>query len=180
MNARQRPTVYPSEIRAGGRASPTVYVRRPDHYAVLRRRQGDPADDAVLTLDGGSIAVFRGQADAQSSATAGDASRRAAAGAGEGPVVGPVYALAPNGPLAVPTGLIFARFADGVAADSRRDDLRRLGYDVVEVPSYAPNAAWLRAQSGEIADALAGAPALEALPDVEAVEPQMLMESARR
>jgi len=50
----------------------------------------------------------------------------------------------------------------------------------VEIPAYAPNAAWLRARSGEIADALAGTPALDALPDLEAVEPQMLMERARR
>lgn len=53
-------------------------------------------------------------------------------------------------------------------------------YELVESLAYAPQAAWLRAPAGDIADALAGLPRLEQLPDVENVEPQMLMESVRR
>jgi hypothetical protein len=169
---------YPSEIRVGDRAATAIYVRTPDHYAVLHRRQDDPAPNAVLTLDGGSIAVFRGEPRDGPDATT--ATSRSGAKPKRAVTVGPVYTLGPNGPLAVPTGLVFARFTDGVTAESRRADLRRAGYDVVEVPSYAPNAAWLRARSGEIRDALTGTPALEALPDVERVEPQLLMQSTRR
>lgn len=53
-------------------------------------------------------------------------------------------------------------------------------YELVESLAYAPQAAWLRAPSGDMADALAGLSRLEQLPDIENVEPQMLLESVRR
>lgn len=52
--------------------------------------------------------------------------------------------------------------------------------ELVESLAYVPQAAWLRAPSGDIAAALAGLSRLEQLADVENVEPQMLMESVRR
>jgi hypothetical protein len=171
MSSSHKSAKYPSEVRLGRGTTSAVFVKTPDHYALLHRRPGEPPDDAVLTLDGGSIAVFRGQPRA---------TRGSKAAATPSPTVGPVYRLGADGPLAVPTGLVFARFREGVAVESRRDELERAGYEVVEVPSYAPHAAWLRARSGEIADALADTAALEALPDMEGVEPQMLMPAARR
>ena len=171
MSSTNKPVKYPAEIRAGHGSASAVYARTADHYALLDRRPNEPPDDPVLTLEGGSVAVFRGQprrARGRNAATA------------KSPAVAPVYRLGADGPLAVATGLVFVRFKDDVLVESRRDALRRAGYEVVDILAYAPNAAWLRARSGEIADALSQTAALEALADVEHVEPQMLMQAARR
>jgi len=120
-----------------------------------------------LLLEDGAIAVFRGELD--------EAGMTVQSGA-----LSAVYGLQPSGLLAVPTGRVFVRFAEGVKAESRRQEINRAGYELIESLSYAPHAAWLRARSGDIADALAGIPRLEQLPDVENVEPQMLMESVPR
>jgi len=112
-------------------------------------------------LNEGEIAVFRGRPPA-------------------GLPVGPVYAT-PDGSLAVPTGLIFLRFAEGTSAAEHRGDFERLGFELVEVPSYARHAAWVRARNnGGIGAALAHAADLATLPGVEHVEPQMLMAVSRR
>jgi len=66
------------------------------------------------------------------------------------------------------------------AAETRRKELARAGYEVVQLLVYAPQAAWVRARSGGIAEALTSIPALEALAEVENVEPQMLMKSTQR
>jgi hypothetical protein len=171
MGSARKPANYPAEVQVGHGAASAVYVRTADHYALLHQRPDEVPDDAVLTLEGGSIAVFRGKPRAR---------RSRKEPATRPPTVAPVYRLGADGPLAVPTGLVFARFAEGVPVESRREALERAGYEVVEIPSYAPHAAWLRARSGEIADALAATAALEKLPDMEGVEPQMLMHAARR
>jgi hypothetical protein len=171
MSSTRKPAKYPAEIRAGHGSASAVYVRSSDHYALLDRPPNAPPEDSVLTLDGGSIAVYRGEPGA---------SRGRNAATDTSPAVAPVYRLGKDGPLAVPTGRVFVRFRDGVSVESRRDALQRAGYEVVEIPSYAPNAAWLRARSGDLADSLAETGALEALSDVENVEPQMLMQAARR
>jgi hypothetical protein len=158
---------YPQQVPASTERPASLYVRQPGYYAVHDRRPDMPAPGAALLLNDGAIAVFRGEPD----------ETQAASMAG---TLGPVYALQPGGPPAVPTGLVFVRFAEGVAADSHGEEIDRAGYEVAESLSYAPQAAWLRARSGRIADALAGIPALEKMPDVENVEPQMLMASARR
>ena len=158
---------YPRQIRANMASSAPLYVLKSDQYAVHQRSPDLPAPDAALLLDDGAIAVFQGEPDEATEASqAGDLS--------------PVYGLQPGGVPAVPTGRVFVRFAEGVKAESRRQEIGRAGYELVESPVYAPQAAWLRARSGETADALAGIPKLEQLPDVENVEPQMLMERTRR
>jgi hypothetical protein len=48
------------------------------------------------------------------------------------------------------------------------------------VPAYAPHAAWLEAADGSLAQALGGIARLEALSDVENVEPQWLTERAAK
>lgn len=118
-----------------------------------------------MTLADGAIAVFRGEANA-------DAVR-----AGK---VGPVYQLGSGGTVAVPTGRVFLRFRAGVEAATRRPEIEAAGYRLEEVPSYASHAAWLLPKKGDIAGALAGIDELKKLPDVEAVEPEMLRQSARR
>jgi hypothetical protein len=148
-------------------ASAPLYVRKAGHYAVHHRPTNTPAPDAVLLLEDGAIAVFRGEPDEAAEASqVGDLS--------------PVYGLQPSGLPAVPTGRVFVRFAEGVQAESRRQEINRTGYELVESLAYAPHAAWLRPRSGDMADALAGISRLEQLPDIENVEPQMLMESVRR
>ena len=132
---------------------------------LLRRNSNRP--DAVLLLDDGAIAVFQGEP--------GEAAEASQAGS-----LTPVYGLQPSGLPAVPTGQVFIRFAEGVKAEDHRQEINQAGYELVESPVYAPQAAWLRAQSGDIAEALVGIPRLEQLPDVENVEPQMLKESVRR
>ena len=128
------------------------------------RQPGSPSAGALFTLKGGEIAVHRGDP---------------AAAEGKEQQVGPVYAL-PEGPLAVPTGLLFVRFKEGTAAAEHREEIERSGYEIVQIPGYAPNAAWVRPRNGDIATSLRGMRALESLPGVENVEPQMLMANAKR
>ncbi|HVF31218.1 MAG TPA: hypothetical protein VNA22_09615 [Pyrinomonadaceae bacterium] len=92
-----------------------------------------------------------------------------------GSAVGPVYAVRPSGAEAIPTGLVFVRFSADVNAADRRAEIEAAGYEIAEVLSYAPEAAWLRATSGDIAEALVDLGKLEKLSGVENVEPQMLM-----
>ncbi len=157
----------PQEIHTGTEHSSAHYVRKRDYYAIHDQPQGVAAPVAAALLDDGAIAVFQG---APNAATASAATGR----------LGPVYALQPGDLLAVPTGLIFVRFPTGTAAASREKQITQAGYELVEIPSYAPQAAWVRARTREIADSLANIPALEQLPDVENIEPQMLMERHAR
>lgn len=143
-----------------------VYVRLPGYYAVHNRKPGTPAPTALFVLNDGAIAVFRGEPET-----------REDAGAAR---VSPVYRLHPDGPLAVPTGLVLVRFADGVAAESRQEELARTGFEIAEIMAYAPQAAWVRPASGEIAAALHAIPALSDLADIENVEPQMLLQRVSR
>ena len=158
---------YPQQIRANMTPSAPLYVRKPGYYALHHRSPDTPAPGAVLLLEDGAIAVFRGEPD--------EADMTVQNGA-----LSAVYGLQPGGLLAVPTGRVFVRFAEGVKAESRRQEINRAGYELVESVPYAPHAAWLRSRSGDIAAALAGIPKLEQLADVENVEPQMLMESVPR
>ncbi len=88
----------------------------------------------------------------------------------------PVYAIEPHGPPSVPTGLVFVRFRENVDVQQRRRALTRAGYEVTEILPYAPQAAWVRAIEQGIAASLTRIPALEVLPDIVSVEPQMLSE----
>jgi len=92
----------------------------------------------------------------------------------------PVYVLQPGGTPAVPTGLVFVRFKEGVKPNERTRDIEKAGYEIEQTLDYAPEAAWLRAKSGEIADALKGIDKLARIADVENVEPQMLMRRVSR
>ncbi len=112
---------------------------------------------AAFTLEDEGIAVYRG------------ASPPALADAAM-----PVYGAGPNSAPRVPTALVFVRFAESTSAEARRPDLERAGYMIVEIPGYAPHAAWVKAASDSVRDALAGLSRLVALPGVRTVEPQLL------
>jgi hypothetical protein len=153
---------FPLHVRAGS-GNAGVFARRPDMHAV-RQTAGDSTDDAIARIPDGkrTLAVYKGDAPAA----------RAAA------EVLPVYSAGPDGPIAVPTGRVFVRFAEGVRADERRDALTALGFEIERTMSYAKNAAWVSSADGGVAHALERLPQLESLPDVMHVEPQLLMERA--
>jgi hypothetical protein len=162
---------YPREMRSSSQRPSIVYTRLPDHYAVRRDHTEAPPSEGIITTiseDGGKIEVFREEAANE---------RKRAASRGE---VRPVYALQPGGTPAVPTGQVFIRFIEGIPVKERVREIQQAGYEIAQSLEYAPHAAWLRARSGEIADALAGIQALEKIADVENVEPQMLMQRANR
>jgi hypothetical protein len=123
----------------------------------------DPGPTAVLTLDDISVEPLPTR------------SREL-----EDRVVGPVYRHTADGQLAVPTGRVFVRFAPGDSAARHEEDIAAAGYQVQEVPSYAPHAAWLSAASGTVVDALRGLDRVRRLPGVEHAEPQLLTAPARR
>lgn len=153
---------YPQQIRVGKEQSTILYDRQPGYYAVHYNQPNSVADQAVLQLNDGAIGVFAGEPDELDN------------------TLGPIYTLQPEGSLAVPTGLIFIRFVAGVNVESRREAIKQAGYEIANSLPYAPHAAWVSAQSGKILDALKGISRLEAIPDVENVEPQMLMARVQR
>lgn len=158
---------YPTELRVGAGEKAQVYQRLPGYYAIHGAREDAGGPEPVQTFEDGDVALFKGEPDAN----------HPAAGAGK---LSPVYTLHPGGSMAVPTGQVFIRFADGVNVEERREEIETAGYKIAQKLDYAPNAAWLRASSGSIAEALSGIDKLQKLKDVENVEPQMLMHAPRR
>jgi len=156
---------FPHQIRSSTQQPAAVYTRLPAYYAVHGPRP--PSRDALLAMGEGEdlVEIFRGEAEQQKNAPG---------------QVGPVYTLQPGGAPAVPTGRVFIRFKEGVPVEDRLLAIEQAGYEVVQRLECAPHAAWLRARSGEIADALTRIPALEQIADVENVEPQMLMQRINR
>jgi hypothetical protein len=153
---------YPRQLSPSQKQDKAPLRLQEDTYAVHGRQPGSPPAGALFELKQGEIAVYRGNPPP-----------------GQEQQVGPVYAL-PDGPLAVPTGLVFVRFKEGTSAAEHREEIERSGYEIVQIPGYAPHAAWVRARNGDIASSLQGIRSLESLPGVENVEPQMLMASAKR
>lgn len=92
----------------------------------------------------------------------------------------PVYRRVPGGDLVVPTGRLHVRFDEGDLVENHREDLRGVGYEVDSVPPYAPHAAWVRAVTGSLTEALRDMGRLGGLPAVRHVEPQMLGKRATR
>ncbi|MBG1240821.1 hypothetical protein [Nostoc sp. NZL] len=161
---------YPEQIRVGSDRTAVSYTRKPGYYAIHYNQPSTVASGAILQLNDGAMsttgytyAVYPGEPNQSEQGT-----------------LSPIYTLQPNGSLAVPTGLVFIRFAEGVDVESQREVINRAGYEIAQSLDYAPHTAWLRAQSGKIADAIAGIPRLEAIPKVENIEPQMLMERGLR
>lgn len=158
---------FPQKIAVSSRPGAQSYTLIPGYYAIHGQPSGGAAPGASYLLNDGQIAVFEGLPDQE---TGVDAPGK----------VSPVYSLGPGGSPAVPTGLVFIRFPEGAKISERTQEIKEAGFEVAEPLAYAPHAAWLRSQAGAIADALNGLRALEKIPNVESVEPQMLMETARR
>lgn len=151
----------PEAIRWGTPA--TRYARVAGLVAEHDRPPGSAAAGARLVLDDGRIAVWRG------APPGGDRAWR----------LGPVYG-SDDGHLAVPTGKVSVRFADGTDARSRADDLKRAGFRIESVPRFAPHTAWVSTEDDDIVRALCGVARLATLRDVVHVEPQLLLPRAAR
>lgn len=87
----------------------------------------------------------------------------------------PVYLVTPHGPLAVPTGRIFIRCSPDLRLEDRRADLATGGYDLTEIPSYAPHTGWVQSSTGDMASSLKNFEQLKTIPGIVHVEPQLLM-----
>ncbi|HKQ76074.1 MAG TPA: hypothetical protein VJ810_20435 [Blastocatellia bacterium] len=161
---------YPSEVQSSTQQPTTVYTRLPGYYAVRHHHPDTPSSESAITTMGegeDTIEVFLGEV--------GDLQRAASLGE-----VSPVYAIQPGGAPAIPTGRVFIRFKNNVAVEDRIGEIEQAGYEIAQRIEYAPHAAWLRARSGAIADALTGVKALEKIANVENIEPQMLMKRVSR
>lgn len=150
---------FPERLPASTERRDTFYTRVPGYHAVHHGLEEADRTDAVMTLKEEGIAVYRTETNESRGDTAS---------------LTPVYELHPSGPLAVPTGKVFIRFTEGVDAASHREEIERSGYEIAKTSQYTPHTAWLRSKSGSIAQSLTNIHALESLPDVENVEPQML------
>jgi hypothetical protein len=151
----------PKQLVVGDRAA--IYQQQPDLYAI---RNGDAADAVAVVTDTESdrFLVYK---------------HGAARGAGS-PSRLPVYAAGQGGPLAIPTGRVLVRLDEGTDANTYGDRFRAAGFEIDRVLSYAPHAAWLRPQGGNVADALGSLDALARLPGVVHVEPQLLLDRAEK
>lgn len=169
---------YPQKLRANSAPDSPVYTRLAGYYAVHGWRANATAVKPIQMFDEEDIALLQGEpepADDAASSTK----------------LSPVYTLASGGAgsiapgdaarsMAVPTGRVFIRFADGVNISDHETEIGNAGYQLEQKLAYAPNAAWLRAGSSSIADALNGIDALQQITGVENVEPQMLMHASYR
>jgi hypothetical protein len=138
------------------------FRRAPDLIAVHASPEDMPGG-AMLLLEDGSIGVF--------------------ASSPTHPGASPVYHAASQtsaATIAVPTGRVLLRYGADTAVTERAADIKRAGYLIEEQLAYAPNAAWVRAADGSITSALRDLDALESLPGVENVEPQMIRAATRR
>lgn len=86
----------------------------------------------------------------------------------------------PGGARGTATGRIFLRFTKSVRAADRQAELAAIGYRVVDLPTYAPEAAWLTSVSGDAVAALRLCPRLAALHDVAHLEAELLRPRASR
>ncbi len=150
---------FPSHVRASSKTPKRVFVRRDDLYATSEARAKSLHNERrqVAHLDG--MVLLKGSPLPHEEAHA-------------------VYA--DGAMLAVPTGKVFVRFAEGEHAVDHAQDLQRAGYEIIEVPVYAPNAAWVRARDRDPASALSHLEDLEKLPGVENVEPEFISECGLR
>ena len=153
-------------MRASSERPDVLYIKQRG-CAVHHRPPGAPAPGAALVLNDGEIAVYPDDPPPTELHSPGVA-------------LTPVYSQRPSGSTAVPTGLVFIRFRDGIVPETRRRQIAEAGYEIAQSLAYASNTAWLRARSGRAAEALHSLALLEQLPEVENVEPQMLRERVGR
>ena len=151
---------YPEEVTVNNTHT-VVYVLTSGYYAVHFKESVTTIPQAVQIISN-EIAIFQGEPGLPKQLT-------------QAATITAVYALEPSGLMAVPTGQVMIRFAESVAIESQEAVIRAAGYEIAQTLFYAPHTAWLRATSGEVADALCWISRLKAIDQVEHVEPQMVM-----
>jgi hypothetical protein len=153
---------FPQRIAAGA-ANAVVYEQKPGYFA----RHGEPLieEEAEVVFEPEQITIVRGPS---------------ATPLAPGQALSPVYAPLGGNSLAVPTGQVFLRFRAGETVAAHREALQQAGFTITRELDVAPQAAWIGASSGSIAEALSGLPRLRAIDGVESVEPQLLMQRAWR
>jgi hypothetical protein len=156
---------YPKRLRIGTGQS-GAFELRPGFYSIRLQSRADSSGSLFVVHDDRKVpfAVYKGRPQRDSRADE----------------IGPVYSAGPGGPIAVPTGRVFVRLTEGVRPEQRRDEFAAAGFDLERTLSYAPQAAWLKPMRGGVARALPGLAALEKVPGVVHVEPQMLLERSLR
>ena len=160
-------TRFPPTFSANTQQPSRRYVRQPDLIALHGPLTDSQRADVIVEIETDAIGIFRQDAVAVSSRS-------------PDLVITPVYAIDPNGALAVPTGRIFVRFQPEIRLDELRRAIEDCGFVIVEHLPYAPNAGWLQAADRGIATALLSFPKLQSIPQLENAEPQMLMHKAQR
>ncbi len=158
---------FPLRMRVEAQAVSRVYVRESNCFAVHGPVPPVLTTSVLYSFDDPVINVCRGEVSALSELPS-------------DLTLTPVYRLEPNGPQGVPSGNVFIRFRSQVPVEGRRQEIDACGFSIRESLSYAPHAAWLRSQDGNIATALNGIAKLRDLNDMELVEPQMLMRRVQR
>ena len=160
---------YPQQLKQGTEHPDIFYQQKPGYYAIYYDEPRLEVSGSVLQFEQGKILVFQGNLQ--------EAENRINTCSG---TIGSVYSLSSSDSLVVPTGLVFIRFSSKVKVDTRQAEIEKAGYQVFKKLNYAPHTAWLKAKSGKISDSLLKIADLEAISDVENVEPQMLQESYKR
>jgi hypothetical protein len=160
--ADERMDGFPRQIPVGAPGG-VVYEQKPGYVALHGGRL--PAEGAVVVFEPEGIAILRAPPSTPLA---------------PGQTISPVYGPKEGEGLAAPTGQIFIRFREGERAAAHRAALERAGFHIARELDHAPQAAWLRARSGSIAEALGGVSRLRALPGVENVEVQLLMQRQPR
>jgi hypothetical protein len=160
-------TNYPKKIKASTQREDDVYVLQSDVYAVQGHVPPTCKPAIIATIEEGKTVVCQGNPDDLPSSV-------------DRNTITPVYALEPNGPFAVPTGLILVRFADHIRAVNQKAAFQHIGYILDQELAYAPQALWIKAANADIAFALNHIAMLEMQPDIENIEAQMLMASIQR
>jgi hypothetical protein len=151
----------PSELASGTGKTRTRFVQKEGFYAVHHWTDEDEPEHPILVLD--DAALFRGDSSGS-----------------EGRKEGPVYESLPGRTPAIPTGRVFVRFAEPLKASAHEKEIRRAGYRIVQTLPWAPQAVWVEADTGGVAESLRNLDRLERIKNVVHVEPQMLMPAATR
>ncbi|BCX05904.1 MAG: hypothetical protein KatS3mg053_3842 [Candidatus Roseilinea sp.] len=147
---------YPTRLRASTEHPEVIYTRARGYHAVKNapRAQTKRAVSA-LEDDDSTYLILHGEPKTLDES------------------VSAVY-RGDGGALYVPTGRVFVRLDEGARAEAYADAFRKLGFVIAQSLPYAPNAAWLEREDGDAAAALHSIGALEKLPQVRNVEPQLL------
>jgi hypothetical protein len=153
---------YPQKLSVG--VTPrTQFVLDKEHCAIHGDDGDDPRLDVVFRLESDRVTVCRGVDPGVPGAT-----------------LGPVYRRTESGGLVVPTAKVFVRLAEDDSIARRRTEIEAAGFQLEDVPKYAPHAGWVRSTSGSVGDAIGQLDRLRNIPGVEAVELQILSPRAWR